>query len=170
MKYLKIHQELKKRLRTRKERQALVLMNMFKPVNAKNFDEYMAMLTEDRRTILEEIDKLIRSSAPKLERNFIYNMPGYGKFTYQNNKKETLEWPVISMASQKNYVSVYVCSVGKGGYVAEVFKDRLGKVSVGKSCIRIKKLEDINMDVLKEVIQIAEKTPGLVYAADKTKK
>jgi len=34
-------------------------------------------------------------------------------------------------------------------------------VSVGKSCIRFKKLEDVNLDGLKKVLKIAEKSPGL---------
>ena len=42
-----------------------------------------------------------------------------------------------------------------GEYVAEKNKARLGKVSVGKSCIRFKKLEDINLNVATE---LAKKT------------
>jgi len=144
-------------------------MNMFKPVDAKSFDEYMAMLPDDRRRILETLDKLIRESAPELQQNFVYNMPGYGTFDYTNYKKEQLKWPIIAIASQKNYISVYVCSVDGDEYVAEKYKDELGKVSVGKSCIRFTKLEDVNLDVLKKIIKIAAKNPGLIYAKDKKK-
>jgi uncharacterized protein YdhG (YjbR/CyaY superfamily) len=145
-------------------------MNMFKPVDAKTSAEYMAKLPDERKEILEKIDALIKKVAPKLKQNYIYNMPGYGTFEYTNYKKETLQWPVISIASQKNYVSIYVCSIDGNEYVAEKFKEKLGKVNVGKSCIRFKKLEDINMKTLEEVIKIAAKNPGLVYAADKKKK
>jgi hypothetical protein len=58
-------------------------------------------------------------------------------------------------------VSLYVCSIIDGEYVAEKYKKVLGKVSVGKSCIRFKKLEDVNLPVLKKVIQLAAKKPGL---------
>lgn len=135
-------------------------MNMFKPVNAKNKDEYMAMLPEERKKILTEIDKVIRTEAPELKDFFAYNMPGYGAFDYVNYKKENIKWPVISMASQKNYVSVYVCAVLDGEYVAEKYKDTLGKVSVGKSCIRFKKLEDLDLDTFKKVVKLAAKNPG----------
>lgn len=139
-------------------------MNMFKPVSANNTKKYLSMLTEERRNILMKLDKLIKETAPQLKSHFTYNMPGYGDFEYTNYKKEQIRWPVISVASQKNYVSVYVCAVVDGQYVAEKFKDRLGKVSVGKSCIRFKKLEDINLSVLKEVIKVAAKNPGLTIA------
>jgi hypothetical protein len=55
-----------------------------------------------------------------------------------------------------------VCAVDKGKYIAEIYKDALGKVSVGKSCIRFKKLEDVDLKVLKKVLVLATKTPGLV--------
>ena len=142
-------------------------MNMFKAVPAKTTDEYMANLSDDRRHILEAIDRLIKETAPSLKSKFAYNMPGYGAFTYKNNKKEQLSWPVISVASQKDYVSIYVCAREGGECVAEKYKDSLGKVSVGKSCIRFKKLDDLNLDTLKKVILLAEKYPGLVYANDK---
>jgi hypothetical protein len=48
-----------------------------------------------------------------------------------------------------------------GEYIAENMKEALGTVSVGKSCIRIKKLEDVNIDGLKEVLRLAVKHPGL---------
>lgn len=139
-------------------------MNMFKPVNAKNKDDYMAMLPEERKKILSSIDKVIRTEAPELKDFYAYNMPGYGTFNYVNYKNEEIKWPVISMASQKNYVSVYVCAVLDGEYIAEKFKDDLGKVTVGKSCIRFKKLEDLNLDVFIKVVQLAAKNPGLVGA------
>jgi hypothetical protein len=88
-------------------------------------------------------------------------MLGYGTFPYLNNKKEKLEWPVIALANQKNYISLYVCALDKGQYIAEKHKKELGKVSVGKSCIRFKKLEDVNLPVLKKVLQLAAKSPGL---------
>lgn len=142
-------------------------MNMFKPVNAKNKDEYMAMLPEERKKILKTLDTIIREVAPELKEFYAYNMPGYGAFNYTNYKKELIKWPVLSMASQKNYVSVYVCAVVDGEYVAEKYKDSLGKVSVGKSCIRFKKLEDLNLDTFKKVVTIAAKNPGFVGVKDK---
>lgn len=136
-------------------------MNMFKPVGAKSDDEYIAMLEPGRKAQIEKLDELIRTTVPNLKRYFAYNMLGYGTFTYRNYKKEEVNWPVVALASQKNYISLYVCCVVDGGYLAESYKDRLGKVSVGKSCIRFKKVEDINLDVVREVLMKAENNPGL---------
>ena len=139
---------------------------MFKAVKAKTVDGYIKSVPEDRREIIEFLHKFIQKSAPKLRPHFAYNMLGYGFFPYKNYKKEMIDWPIIALANQKNYVSVYVCAVDDGEYIAEKNKDKLGKVSVGKSCIRFKKLEDVDLDVLGKVIKEASKKPGLVGAGE----
>lgn len=134
---------------------------MFKPSAATDRDSYLAALTPERKDIILFIDQFIRQTAPQLKPYFAYNMLGYGAFSYKNYKKETIQWPIISLASQKNYISLYVCALDQGEYVAEKYKKSLGKVNVGKSCIRFHKTSDLNLPVLKKVIQFAAKKPGL---------
>ncbi len=137
-------------------------MNMFKPTKAKTVKEYMASVPAERKEMMEFLHAFIQKNAPSLKPHFAANMLGYGSFPYKSSSmKKMMEWPVISLASQKNYVSIYVCSIVNGKYLAETHAKDLGKVSVGKSCIRFKKLEDVNLDALKKVLKIAEKKPGL---------
>jgi len=126
---------------------------MFKPVAAKSVSEYIAMLEPKRKEVVLFLHKLIQKTAPKLKSHFAYNMLGYGSFKYTNYKKEKIDWPIIALASQKNYTSLYVCALENGEYIAEKYKKKLGKVSVGKSCIRFKKLSDVNLAELKKVIK-----------------
>lgn len=137
-------------------------MNMFKKIKAETVEEYFDNLPSDRKEIISFVHEFIQKEAPSLKPYFAYNMLGYGSFKYKGAKKELLDWPVVSLANQKNYVSLYVCSIIDGRYVAEKYKDDLGKVSVGKSCIRFKKVEDLNLETLKKVLKLAEKHPGLV--------
>jgi hypothetical protein len=136
---------------------------MFKPVGAADDREYIEMLAPERKEVIEYLDTLIKQTVPKQKRFFAYNMLGYGSFQYTNYKKEVIDWPIIALASQKNYISLYVCALDQanGQYLAEKYQDKLGKVSVGKSCIRFKKLEDLNIDTVKQVLAEAEKQPGL---------
>lgn len=136
-------------------------MNMFKPVKAKTAQEYLDSVPPERREIIDFMHSFIQKTAPSLEPHLAYNMLGYGKFKYENYKKEVIDWPVVALANQKDYVSIYVCALDGGEYIAEKYKDRLGKVSVGKSCIRLKKLEDVDISVLKKVIQASAHKPGL---------
>lgn len=135
---------------------------MFQPVKAKTSKEYLDAVPADRKELMEFLHAFIQRSAPTLKPHFAANMLGYGFFSCKNYKKEQIEWPVISLANQKNYVSIYVCSVVHGTYLAEMHTKELGKVTVGKSCIRFKKLEDVHLPTLKKVIALAAKNPGLV--------
>lgn len=137
-------------------------MNMFKDVKAKTVKEYLAAVPKERQELIQFMHRFIQKTAPKLKVHFAYNMLGYGTFPYKNYKNEQLNWPIIALANQKNYVSLYVCALDGGKYIAEQYQKELGKVSVGKSCIRFKKLEDLNLPVLKKVIQLAEKRGGLI--------
>lgn len=137
-------------------------MNMFKPTKAKTMKEYVQALPPERREPIEFLHAFIQKISPTLKPHFAYNMLGYGSFPYKNYKKELIHWPVIALASQKQYMSLYVCAVIDGKYIAETHKKELGKVSVGKSCIRFKKLEDLNLDTLKKVLKAAAKNPGLM--------
>lgn len=136
-------------------------MNMFKETNTKTIKDYINAVPEDRQATIKSLDSFIRKTVPELKPYFANNMLGYGSFPYKDYKKRDITWPTVAMANQKNYVSVYVCSIVDGVYAAELSKDKLGKVSVGKSCIRFKKLEDVNLDELAKVLKLAASNPGL---------
>ncbi len=134
---------------------------MFKPVEATTIKEYIDSIEEPRKSEIIELDKFIQNVVPDLKPHFAINMIGYGSFHYKSKSGREGDWPVISLASQKNYISVYLCSVIDGKYVAETYSKNFGpKVSTGKSCIRFKKLEDIDLNVLKEAIEKGAKKPG----------
>lgn len=137
---------------------------MFTATKAKTVKEYLEAVPAERKELMLFLHDFIQKAVPKLKPHFAYNMLGYGSFPYLNYKKEMISWPVIALANQKNYVSVYVCAVNNGDYIAEKYKKELGRVNVGKSCIRFKKIEDVNLPILKKVIQMAEKSPGLAGA------
>jgi hypothetical protein len=117
---------------------------------------------EDKKETVLALHNFIKKAVPKLTPYFAINMIGYGKFKYLNYKKETIDWPIIALADQKQYISIYVCSIIDRKYVAEKYKAELGKVKVGRSCISFKKLGDVNLPILKRVLKLAAKNPGLI--------
>lgn len=136
-------------------------MNMFKKVKAKTVKEYLAAIPTERKETIKHLHEFIQKTVPKLKPYFANNMIGYGKFKYSNYKKEIIDWPIVALANQKQYVSIYVCAVADGVYVAEKYKKNLGKAKVGRSCISFKTLEDVNLTALKDVLKLALKNPGL---------
>lgn len=133
---------------------------MFKPTTAKTPEEYIEGIAAPRRQEIEKLDQFIRDTVPGLKPFIISGMIGYGSYHYKYPSGREGEWALILLASQKNYISVYVCALDGEKYVAERYKDKLPKASIGKSCIRFKKFEDIDFAVLKEVLLKAEKHGG----------
>ncbi len=141
-------------------------MNMFKDSGAKSVEDYLAAVPEERQAMVNALHEAIQKAVPELRPWIMSGMIGYGTYKYKSKSGQEGDWSLIAMANRKDYVSVYVsCITEDGTYLAEANKDRLGKVSVGKSCIRFKKIEDINLDVLAELCQKAEKLGGLGLAA-----
>lgn len=136
-------------------------MNMFKKVKVETVKDYLAAVPVERNEAIKYLHSFIQKAVPELKPYFANNMIGYGKFKYSNYKKEIIDWPIIALANQKQYVSIYVCAVVDGQYVAEKHKKKLGKVKVGRSCISLKTLDDINLKTLKNVLVEATKNPGL---------
>ena len=135
-------------------------MNMFKAVKEETVESYLENVPTERSETVLFLHKFIQKAAPTLKPHFASNMLGYGVMKCLNHKKQEIEWPVVAMANQKQYISIYICATFNGQYIAEEWKEKLGKVSVGKSCIRFKKLEDVDLKGLEAVLKLAEKHPG----------
>ncbi len=136
-------------------------MNMFAKNEAKSVEEYLLMVPDDRKKDIDFLHDFIQKAVPKLQPYFASNMIGYGSFYYLDSKKQKKDWPIISLANQKNYISIYVCTIIEDKSAAEKYKKELGKLSKGVSCIKFKKIEEINLETLKIVLRLAEKKPGV---------
>ena len=80
---------------------------------------------------------------------------GYGNYSYQRSDKTQVKWFIVGLTRQKNYFSVYVNAVEGKTYLAERYGPQLGKVKIGKSSISFRNRADINLDVLREMIEHA---------------
>jgi Domain of unknown function (DU1801) len=118
--------------------------------------QYLDALDEPRKSQIKEIDRFIRKTVPKLKPIVMKGILGYGPMHYKTKSGCEGEWFKIGLASNKANISLYVCACNDKGYLAEQYAKQLGKVSCGKSCIRFKKFEDLNQDVLQAVLKEAE--------------
>jgi hypothetical protein len=109
---------------------------------------------------LRRVDALVQEVAPGIDRVLVPvgagQMLGYGLMPYRpRSARETTSWPLIALAAQKRHLSLYVCAVVDGGYLAEDRAERLGKVSCGKSCIRFTSLDRVDADELRTLLRDA---------------
>ena len=128
-------------------------------LDVKTRKEYMARLSEPRKTEIQRVDKLIRQTVPELKPFVIAGMLGYGPFHYKYESGREGDWCKIGLASNKAYISLYACAVDKRGYVAERYKKKLPKASIGKSCVRFRKLDDLDLEALKALLKETAETP-----------
>lgn len=75
---------------------------------------------------------------------------GFGKYHYRSNKsKQQGEWPLVGFSPRKAAFSLYVYS-GNQQHLPLV--EALGKYTKSKACIYVKRLADIDENVLKQLV------------------
>ena len=77
---------------------------------------------------------------------------GYGVLDYANRSGEQVEWFVVGLAAQKNNLSIYVNAVADDSYLLREYEGKLGKVKLGSASIGFRKVEDLDLDNLMELI------------------
>ena len=127
--------------------------------------QYFASLAEPRRSDVRALHEAICKTIPKHKPEMIGGFLGYGKYRYKYESGREGDTGAVMLASQKQYISLYLgCTDGES--LAEKNGHRLGKVTVGKCCIRFKKLADLNLDVAMELVK--ESAKQLRQAAKKS--
>lgn len=119
---------------------------------AKTPKEYFDSLSEPRKSEIIQLDKIVRK-VTGLKPAIYYGMLGYGKYHYKYATGREGDWYSVFLASQKNYISLYACMGEKGKYVAETFKSKLPKASIGKSCVRFKRLENVDLKIIEQLLK-----------------
>ena len=114
----------------------------------------------DREGEVRRVDALVMAAALGIDRQLVpmgsSTMLGYGMMPYRpRSAKETTLWPLIALAAQKRHLSLYVCAVVDGAYLAESRAAALGKVSCGKSCIRFTSLDRVDTVALDRLVRDA---------------
>lgn len=111
-------------------------------------DGFLAELPADRREALTRLRDLCRAELKGLTEVMSYGMPGY-------ERDGTGE---IAFASQKQYISFYILRTD----VREAFVDRLAGHDMGKGCLRFRKPEQIDFDLVRDVLRATAAEPGTV--------
>src|SRR5438094_567932 len=124
---------------------------------AKTIAQYVAELKEPRKGEVAALHALVRKAAPGLKPFLHAGMPAYGPFHYRYSSGREGEWYKIGIASNAAYISLYACAHDSRGYVAERYKKALPKASIGKSCVRFKRLADVDLKVLSRMVREASK-------------
>ncbi|MBP2031212.1 hypothetical protein J2755_002175 [Methanohalophilus levihalophilus] len=75
---------------------------------------------------------------------------GFGSYTYKYASGRTGDWMMVGFSPRKQNLTLYIMP-GFDQY--DELLGKLGKYTTGKSCLYIKKLEDVDQDVLRELVK-----------------
>ncbi|REB05248.1 DUF1801 domain-containing protein [Sporosarcina sp. BI001-red] len=130
-------------------------------IEADTIEEYVRQLSEERQKVIEKVRRVIQENLPRgFEETLSYGMIGYViphsiyPDGYHCNPKEPL--PFLSIGSQKNFISIYHMGIYAfpdllDWFVAEYPKYVKTKLDMGKSCIRLKKMDTIPYELIAEL-------------------
>ena len=129
---------------------------------AQTVDQYLDELEPERRDAVEAVRRVVNDNLPEgYEESMNFGMIYYG-IPLERYPKTYNGEPLMysALASQKNYMSLYLTNVYGDPAIEEEFKARYKatgkKLDMGKSCVRFKTVDDLPLDLIAETIA---KTP-----------
>ncbi|MCB0562330.1 MAG: DUF1801 domain-containing protein, partial [Phaeodactylibacter sp.] len=116
-----------------------------------NVEAFLNGVEHDKRRedsfVVLEMMKRITGEAPKM---WGPSIVGFGAYHYQYKSGREGDWMLTGFSPRKQSLTLYIMS-GFSHY--DELLQKLGKHKTGKSCLYINKLEDVDLDVLKEMIR-----------------
>jgi uncharacterized protein YdhG (YjbR/CyaY superfamily) len=125
---------------------------------AKTVSDYLKELPEDRKKAISKIRSAIRKNLPKgYKENMNWGMISYEvPFSICPDTYNGKPLVYAGLASQKQHMGLYLMGLYNSKALQKKFGPRLKKeaprVSSGKSCLKFKKLEDLPLDLVGEMI------------------
>jgi hypothetical protein len=129
--------------------------------SATTVKEYLQSLPADRRDAINAVREVILANLPKgYEETISYGMIGYVvphsiyPAGYHCNPK--LPLPMANLGSQKNHVALHLMTVygdpATEKWFREAWEATGKKLDMGRACVRFKKIEDVPLDVVGQLI------------------
>lgn len=122
-------------------------------VHDGNVDDFIETYTntEQKRIDSYELIKIMKSITGSEPKMWGPSMIGFGQYHYQSERsKQAGDWPLLAFSPRKTAISLYVYT----GLVEHAYLlEGLGKFKIGKACIYVKRLTDINVDVLETLMK-----------------
>jgi hypothetical protein len=107
--------------------------------------------TDQKREDSYELVKLMQKVTGHPPKMWGPSMIGFGSYHYKSDRsKQEGDWPLIGFSPRKAAISLYVYS---GDPEHEYLLKDLGRFTMGKGCIYVKKLSDINIEALERLMR-----------------
>jgi hypothetical protein len=105
---------------------------------------------EQRRKDCKIIIELMREATKAKPEMWGSSIVGFGRCKYKYPSGRELEWMLVGFSPRKNDLTLYITS---GFQSSPKLMAKLGKYKTGKSCLYVKRLADIDLNALRELIK-----------------
>ena len=116
----------------------------------KSVSGFLAKVDKARRPDCQKIIALMQKATGAEPEMWGPSIVGFGRYHYKGRSGREGEWMVTGFSPRKNDLTLYIMPG------VEAFPDlvpRLGKFRNGVSCLYIKKLDDVDLGVLRQLIE-----------------
>ncbi len=114
-------------------------------IEAKNAKEYVAAIPSERRPHVEKLRALVKAAVPAATEAIQWGMLGYaidGR-------------PFAAIASQKNYLSLYLMDLSTTPKLRKQHEKALAKLQMGKSCINFSSVDELPLPTITAILRAA---------------
>ena len=129
----------------------------------EQISNYISSQIPQKSKYLEALHEIILAENPQAELWFLdgkneegktVSNPnvGYGRLKINYKDGSSRDFYQIGISTNTNGISIYIMGIDDKKILSEKFGELLGKASITGYCIKFKKLEDLNLQVLNEVI------------------
>ena len=115
-------------------------------------DFILSVADEGQREDARVVAKLMSAATKAEAQMWGAAIVGFGSRTLKYDSGRELDWMVVGFSPRKANTVLYV---GASNPNVAALLPNLGKHKVGKGCLYIKRLADVNLKVLKEIVRVS---------------
>jgi len=119
--------------------------------NDTSIDEFLGTLDEPKKEDTKRVIQLMTDATKEKPKMWGSSIVGFGKENLKYASGRELEWFKIGVSPRKANITLY--GLMKAVLNEPEILEKLGKNTTGKGCIYIKRLSDINSEVLEDLIK-----------------
>lgn len=122
-----------------------------KPSTNSVLDFLNSIENEQKRKDSFEILKMMQEITGEKAVMWGTSIVGFGKYHYKSKRSsQEGDWPLAAFSPRKQNLTIYAM---EGNENNQDLLDTLGKHKTSKSCLYIKRLSDVDVNILKKLIQ-----------------
>jgi uncharacterized protein DUF1801 len=118
--------------------------------NNASVKDFISLAATKQQDDCRELVRIMAKITGKRASMWGTNIVGFGSYRYKYASGREGDWPLAGFSPRKTSLSIYIMA---GFGKSEKLLQKLGKHKIGKSCLYVNKLADIDLEVLKLLIE-----------------